>query len=77
MSKRQVERQLCDEPGCDNEALRSACPRCGKDFCWKHEGSVERNDKRLALCAACILEILPDAELWGRASPGSDGSFPR
>ena len=36
MSKRMVEQQLCDTPGCDMEASANPCGRCGHDGCYKH-----------------------------------------
>ena len=36
MSKRMVERQLCDTPGCDMEANANPCGRCGHDGCYQH-----------------------------------------
>ena len=67
MSKRMVERRICDIGECDTEA-HDACLRCGRDACYKHKTILSGSGSLLltvakisvkdSLCSECWLEAL-------------------
>ena len=68
--KKQVERDFCDWPKCEEESDSGGqCYYCRKDFCWEHVESFRRSitlstDRSIPIainwCADCIKSLTPD-----------------
>lgn len=61
MSKKTVERQICDIEGCTKEVWDSkpACPNCQRDFCLQHQAKIVYQGKELTICSDCFGELFP------------------